>query len=407
MPPLSRDSESTAMIIRKWHKSADTVTLSFTVASVIGKPPLVGFSEEVEKAWKGLIGKHNLRQRASSQLSKIASMDKVDEEKEKSKSGVCSVPFDEGEICVIASRVGTQLFDVRLADGDLLSALDAVDCCADLIFGDECTEAEGRTWHHHHFQCADCSKELGGQKYMQRNNKPVCLGCFHSNGSSSLTCTTCNGAIPLDQPHISQSDLSWHADQRCFCCSVCSKNLLGKKYSLVNKNLYCGYKTCGGEDELFEEDRIATSSSPSRKVPHSSVEHQRRKHHSVEGRALRTPMRIPSSPRAPRPPQRAPPPPPPPAENIYETVLPSTALRIESHFEHETEGRYTRTPSKTRRQEEQHGYSTSSSDSEDDAFYINKLLVAASLNRKCNRGLPPLSTVKTAKTKKSNRCIVS
>ncbi|KAK6031133.1 hypothetical protein OSTOST_02718 [Ostertagia ostertagi] len=31
--------------------------------------------------------------------------------------------------------------------------------------------------------------------------------------------------------------------------------------------------------------------------------------------------------------------------------------------------------------------STSSSDSEDDAFYINKLLVAASLNRKCNRGL--------------------
>ncbi|KAK6039378.1 LIM domain protein, partial [Cooperia oncophora] len=37
-----------------------------------------------------------------------------------------------------------------------------------LIFGDECTEAEGRTWHHHHFQCADCSKELGGQKYMQR-----------------------------------------------------------------------------------------------------------------------------------------------------------------------------------------------------------------------------------------------
>ncbi|KAK6014616.1 hypothetical protein OSTOST_19997 [Ostertagia ostertagi] len=113
---------------------------------------------------------------------------------------------------------------------------------------------------------------------------------------------------------------------------------------------------CVEEENYFEEDRIATSSSPSRKIPHPSVEHHRRKHRSVEGRAVGTPMRIPSSPRAPRPPQRAPPPPPPPAENIYETVLPSTALRIENHFEHDAEGRYTRTPSKTRRQEEQHGY---------------------------------------------------
>ncbi|KAK6054836.1 hypothetical protein COOONC_07659 [Cooperia oncophora] len=86
MPPLSHDSESAAMIIRKWHKSKDTVTLSFTVASVAGKPPLVGFSEEVEKTWKGLVGKHNLKQRPSSQLSKIASVDKADGQKEKSKS---------------------------------------------------------------------------------------------------------------------------------------------------------------------------------------------------------------------------------------------------------------------------------------------------------------------------------
>ncbi|XGW25028.1 hypothetical protein V3C99_006453, partial [Haemonchus contortus] len=78
MPPLSRDSESTAMIVRKWHKTTDTVTLSFTVASEVGKPPLVVFSKEIEKAWKGLVDKHNLNQRTFSQLSKIASFDQID-----------------------------------------------------------------------------------------------------------------------------------------------------------------------------------------------------------------------------------------------------------------------------------------------------------------------------------------
>ncbi|KAK6037228.1 LIM domain protein [Cooperia oncophora] len=267
----------------------------------------------------------------------------------------------------------------------------------ELIFGDECTEAEGRTWHHHHFQCADCSKELGGQKYMQRNNKPVCLTCFHSDGSSSLTCTACTGTISLDQPHISQSDMRWHADQRCFCCSICGKNLLGKKYSLVNRHLYCGYKTCGGEDELFDEDPntniVITVKKDSKQLTLNTN----------DGNIALTP----SSPRAPRPPPRAPPPPPPPVENIYETVLPSTALRNEDSFENHNEGRFPRTPCKTSRREEQNGYSTSSSDSEDDTFYINKLLVAASLNRKASRGVPPLSAVRTAKTKKSTRCIVS
>ncbi|XGW28846.1 hypothetical protein V3C99_008554, partial [Haemonchus contortus] len=355
-------------------------------------------------------------------------VERVSYEDRSRKCAKCSVPFNEGEICVIASRTGavyhpacfqcaecaTLLVDLIYFshDGKVYCGRHHAEqikprCarCDELIFGDDCTEAEGRTWHHHHFQCADCSKELGGQKYMQRNKKPVCLSCFHADGSPSLLCTTCNGIIPLDQPHISQSDLSWHADERCFCCSICAKNLLGKKYSLVNKNLYCGYRTCGGEDELFDEDRIPTSSSPMRKLPPTNVARQRRKYRSVERRAIGTPTRIPSSPMAPRPPPRAPPPPPPPVENIYETVLPSTAVRIESDFERETKGHYPQTPTKARRRDDQHGYSTSSSDSEDDTFYINKLLVAASLSRNCSRGLPPLSTVKTAKKKKSNRCI--
>ncbi|KAE9421457.1 hypothetical protein Angca_002210, partial [Angiostrongylus cantonensis] len=349
----------------------------------------------------------------------------------------CGTPFDEAEICVFASRIGSsyhpscfQCFECRTLLVDLIyfSHNGNIFCgrhhaeqikprCArcdeasySFLFGCQCTEAEGRTWHHHHFLCTDCSKELGGQKYMQRNNKPVCLECFHSDGASSLSCATCNGTIPHDHPHISQRDISWHADQRCFCCSVCAKNLLGKKYTLVDKSLYCGYKTCGGEEELFIDDRIATCSSPPKRIPATTTSNRGRKFVPRENRMMEAStgfdtknstvlkqleasvmvepdFRLPSTfSNTPRPPQRAPPPP--PGENVYETVLPSTAQRTECHLKEETELRnhYSRTPSKTRRREE-HGYcsrktfSTSSSDSEDDAFYMNKLLVAASLNR--------------------------
>lgn len=37
-----------------------------------------------------------------------------------------------------------------------------------------------------------------------------------------------------------QNDIHWHADERCFCCNGCGKNLLGKKYSFTDKKLYCG-----------------------------------------------------------------------------------------------------------------------------------------------------------------------
>lgn len=353
-------------------------------------------------------------------------VDRVPYDERHHQCATCSGPFEEGEVYVIASQTDTVFHPAcfqcsecatLLVDLIYFSHDGKVYCgrhhaeqvkprcarCDELIFGEECTEAEGRTWHHHHFQCTDCSKELGGQKYMQRNNKPVCLTCFHSDGSSSVVCTACNGTIPTDRPHISQSNMSWHADRRCFCCSVCAKNLLGKKYSLVNESLYCGYKTCGGEDELFDDDRIPMSSSPSSNVPPPAAE--RRKHRLAEGVTSGAPSRVSASPRAPRPPLRAPPPPPLP-ENIYETVLPSSAPRIES--ESDNRDRYSRTPGATRRRAEHgRGYSTSSSDSEDDAFYINKLLVATSLNRKCGRGPPPLSTIKVAKTKKSTRCIVS
>ncbi|KAG5677369.1 hypothetical protein PVAND_007133 [Polypedilum vanderplanki] len=50
--------------------------------------------------------------------------------------------------------------------------------CDEIILADECTEAEGRAWHMKHFACFDCDKQLGGQRYIMREGKPYCLGCF-------------------------------------------------------------------------------------------------------------------------------------------------------------------------------------------------------------------------------------
>lgn len=49
-----------------------------------------------------------------------------------------------------------------------------------IIFSDECTEAEGRHWHMKHFACFECKTMLGGQRYIMRDSRPYCCGCFES-----------------------------------------------------------------------------------------------------------------------------------------------------------------------------------------------------------------------------------
>lgn len=49
-----------------------------------------------------------------------------------------------------------------------------------IIFADECTEAEGRHWHMKHFCCFECETVLGGQRYIMKEGRPYCCGCFES-----------------------------------------------------------------------------------------------------------------------------------------------------------------------------------------------------------------------------------
>lgn len=75
-----------------------------------------------------------------------------------------------------------------------------------IIFADECTEAEGRHWHMNHFCCLECEAVLGGQKYIMKDSRPFCCGCFESLYAEY--CEACG-------QHI--GELAPHAQSVCDC----------------------------------------------------------------------------------------------------------------------------------------------------------------------------------------------
>lgn len=69
-----------------------------------------------------------------------------------------------------------------------------------IIFADECTEAEGRHWHMKHFCCLECETVLGGQRYIMKDGRPFCCGCFESLYAEY--CETCGEHIGESQPRL-------------------------------------------------------------------------------------------------------------------------------------------------------------------------------------------------------------
>lgn len=66
-----------------------------------------------------------------------------------------------------------------------------------IIFADECTEAEGRHWHMKHFCCFECETVLGGQRYIMKEGRPYCCNCFESLYAEY--CDTCAQHIGKSQ----------------------------------------------------------------------------------------------------------------------------------------------------------------------------------------------------------------
>ena len=48
-----------------------------------------------------------------------------------------------------------------------------------------------------HFTCFECDRHLGGQRYIMRDGRPYCLGCFDCMFAEY--CDACGETIGVDQ----------------------------------------------------------------------------------------------------------------------------------------------------------------------------------------------------------------
>ncbi|XP_071960262.1 uncharacterized protein [Antedon mediterranea] len=120
-------------------------------------------------------------------------------------------------------------------------------CCAcdEIIFAEECTEAEGRSWHMKHFCCFECDKKLGGERYIMREGRPYCCDCFESMFSEY--CDTCGEPVGVDQGQMSHEGQHWHATEKCFKCYTCGVTLLGRPFLPKHGLIYCSSSCSRGE----------------------------------------------------------------------------------------------------------------------------------------------------------------
>lgn len=134
--------------------------------------------------------------------------------------------------------------------------------CPQIIFSDECTEAEGRTWHMKHFACQECEHQLGGQRYIMREGKPYCLGCFDTMFAEY--CDYCGEVIGVDQGQMSHDGQHWHATDQCFSCCTCRCSLLGRPFLPRRGTIYCSIACSKGEPPTPSD----TSSGPQLRPTH-------------------------------------------------------------------------------------------------------------------------------------------
>ncbi|XP_039988454.1 prickle-like protein 1a [Xiphias gladius] len=118
--------------------------------------------------------------------------------------------------------------------------------CDEIIFADECTEAEGRHWHMKHFSCFECETILGGQRYIMKDGRPYCCGCFESLYAEY--CEACGDHIGVDHAQMTYDGLHWHATESCFSCAQCKSSLLGCPFLPHQGNIYCSKACSLGED---------------------------------------------------------------------------------------------------------------------------------------------------------------
>ncbi|XP_029105244.1 prickle-like protein 2 [Scleropages formosus] len=123
--------------------------------------------------------------------------------------------------------------------------------CDEIIFADECTEAEGRHWHTKHFCCFECETVLGGQRYIMKDGRPYCCACYESLYAEY--CDACGEHIGVDQGQMTYDGQHWHATETCFCCARCKKSLLGRPFLPKQGQIFCS-RSCSMDQEPDDSD---------------------------------------------------------------------------------------------------------------------------------------------------------
>ncbi|XP_043102574.1 prickle-like protein 2 isoform X2 [Puntigrus tetrazona] len=144
--------------------------------------------------------------------------------------------------------------------------------CDEIIFADECTEAEGRHWHMKHFCCFECETALGGQRYIMRESRPYCCHCYESLYAEY--CDTCGEHIGIDQGQMTYEGQHWHASEACFCCACCRLPLLGRPFLPRGGLIFCSRSCSLGEDP--DNSDSCDSALQSKPVSHKTVQNQQR-----------------------------------------------------------------------------------------------------------------------------------
>jgi len=123
--------------------------------------------------------------------------------------------------------------------------------CDEIIFAEQCTEAEDRCWHVSHFCCFECDCPLGGMRYIMKEGNPFCCHCFKSMYAEF--CDTCGEPIDPDASQMEHNGQHWHATDSCYCCYNCRKPLLGQPFLPKNGEIYCSPECSRGVPVIYQE----------------------------------------------------------------------------------------------------------------------------------------------------------
>uniref|UniRef100_A0A8B9H7L7 Four and a half LIM domains 1a n=1 Tax=Astyanax mexicanus TaxID=7994 RepID=A0A8B9H7L7_ASTMX len=94
------------------------------------------------------------------------------------------------------------------------------------------------------FDCFYCRDNLQGKKYVNKDDKHVCVRCFDKLCAN--TCAECRRPIGVDAKELTHKNRHWHED--CFRCAKCYKPLANESFAARDDGkVMCG--KCGARED--------------------------------------------------------------------------------------------------------------------------------------------------------------